>query len=212
MAKVKICGIRRHEDICYVNRFIPEYIGFVFAESKRKVSKDQAKMLISALDRRIKKVGVFVNEKPENIIEITRLCRLDKIQLHGDESPEYLKVLQASLKLNFNEAIGIWKAIRIRGKDSIKSIPEYKAEAFLLDTYVENSYGGVGKTFDWSLAAELREKYKIILAGGLSIKNVREAIQVVQPYAVDVSSSIETEGFKDENKIRNFIIAARSYE
>ena len=212
MAKVKICGISRIEDIGYVNQCLPEYVGFVFAESRRKVSLDMARTLRSGLNSRIKTVGVFVNEQPEAILEIVRGCRLGIVQLHGDESPEYIEDLKASLRLSFKYPVEVWKAIRVRNMDAIKSISNYNADAYLLDTYVENSYGGAGKIFDWNLAAEAGKKNKIILAGGLDIKNVREAVRVVQPYAVDVSSGIETEGFKDGNKVRNFVCVARSYE
>mgnify|MGYP005836418517 CR=1 FL=1 len=211
MAKVKICGVKRYEDITYVNKCMPEYIGFVFAKSKRQVTLDQAKALSASLNSTINKVGVFVNETTYTIINIINECKLGIVQLHGDETPEYVRLLQSELK-GISSKVEIWKALRVKNSETIDTISEYDADAYLLDSFVENSYGGAGKVFDWNLAALAGRNNRIILAGGLNSSNVRNAISIVRPFAVDVSSSVETDGCKDEEKVREFICAARSYE
>lgn len=208
MPKIKICGIRRIEDVNYVNKYMPEYIGFIFAESKRKVDCEQAKALGQGLDQRIKKVGVFVNAAVKNVVETAGECSLDAVQIHGDETPEYLKDLRTNLKGSRTE---IWKAVRVKGEQCIKSLADYCADAYVLDAYVEGAYGGAGKTFDWNLALKASRYGKIILAGGLTPFNAWKATEVVNPFALDVSSGVETNGFKDEVKIREFINTVRSY-
>lgn len=215
MAKIKICGITRKEDIQSVNKYIPEYIGFVFAQGRRRVSPGQAAMLIKVLDHRIKKVGVFVNESIEDISNIARTCSLDAVQIHGDESPDYLNRLREKLDgecwTDVTDKVEIWKGVRVKGADSLKDLKSYNADAYLLDAYVEGSYGGAGRTFNWELAVKAGEQGKIILAGGLDKHNVLKARNLVHPYAVDVSSGVETDGFKDETKIKDFICISRSY-
>ncbi len=215
MAKVKICGITRKEDIQYVNKYIPEYIGFVFAPSRRRVSPEKALELIKELDRRIKKVGVFVNESVEEVAYTAKKCGLDIVQIHGDEHEGYLERLREMLDsecwTDITERVEIWKAVRVRDTDSLNVLKSCNADAFLLDAYVEGSYGGAGKTFNWELVVKAAKTAKIILAGGLNKHNVVEARDLVQPYALDVSSGVETDGFKDEIKIRDFICISRSY-
>lgn len=205
MTGVKICGLRRKEDIEYVNRYMPQFAGFVFAESERRVTKEWAKELREGLMPGIKAVGVFVNEDMEKVADIVKYTGLDCVQLHGDESPEYIGRLMESIKENEGKKIEIWKGIRVKNKDSLRMMSEYSVDAFILDTYVEGSYGGSGSVFDWQLASLAHEYGKIVLAGGLNPQNVREAVERVKPFAVDVSSGVETDGFKDEAKIKEFI-------
>lgn len=207
MTKIKICGVKRIEDIQYVNRCQPDYIGFVFAESKRKVTVEQAVKLRNDLDPRIKAVGVFVNESLDKVVETALKCRLDAIQLHGDEDGQYVEKLKDSIKSQCD--VEIWKAIRVRDESSLLLLDEYKVDAFVLDTFVEGVYGGVGKVFDWKLAKLAKEYGRIIVAGGLSVDNVADAIELVMPYGVDVSSNVETDGVKDEFKIQRFIEKVR---
>lgn len=204
MTKIKICGLKRELDIEYVNRHKPEYIGFVFAESKRRVSPKEAKKLSQKLDSGIKKTGVFVNETIDNVIATAKMCSLDVIQLHGEESQEFICMLQEK-----NPGTEIWKAIRVKSKEELKIMENYNVTGFLLDAYIEGTYGGAGKTFDWNLAVMAKKYGKIILAGGLESSNVNEAIALVQPFAVDISSGVETEGNKDEEKIKSFIYNVR---
>lgn len=203
MVKVKICGIRRQEDIEYVNAHMPDYIGFIFAKSKREISPLQAGMLASNLNKSIKKVGVFVNEDISKIIETAGECRLDVVQVHGDETPEYILNLKSKLKME------VWKAVRVKDEKSLERLKDYEADKFVLDAYNESSYGGAGKVFDWNLAVEAKKYGDIILAGGLDPQNIKEAVSIVQPCIVDVSSGVETDGWKDGGKIKDFIYSVR---
>ncbi len=205
MALVKICGIRREADIEYVNRHLPDYIGFVFTPSKRRITIDFSRYLVSNLNPRIKKAGIFVNEDLNQVVSAAESCELDAVQIHGDESPGYISELRRRL----GSRTKVWKAVRVKEPDSIKSLDEYEADSYVLDAYSESGYGGAGITFDWNIAAECKKYGNIILAGGLNVQNLSEAIRTVSPYAVDVSSGVETEGFKDEDKIKKFIYAAR---
>jgi phosphoribosylanthranilate isomerase len=137
LTKVKICGLKREEDILYVNKLKPDYVGFVFAESIRKVDKYRAKELTGGLDRSIKKVGVFLNESMEKVNEIADYCGLDVLQFHGDENPKYCNSFQHE----------IWKAFRIKDIHSLNEFERYNVDGFLLDTYIKGEYGGTGKTF-----------------------------------------------------------------
>lgn len=205
MTKIKICGLKRIEDIQYVNKYLPDYIGFVFAQSKRIVTVDQAMKLRNELDVRIKVVGVFVNEDIEKVMETSKKCRLDSIQLHGDEDETYVENLKDLLNSHSVKDVEIWKAIRVKDESSISLLKSYKVDAFLLDTFVEGAYGGVGKVFDWSLAKLAKPYGRIFVAGGLNIENVRAVVEDVSPYGVDVSGGVETDGCKDESKICSFV-------
>jgi phosphoribosylanthranilate isomerase len=205
MTGVKICGLRRKEDIAFVNRYMPEYIGFVFAKSRRQVTREQAVELRKLLLPGIKATGVFVNENIDAVADIACFSGLDIIQLHGDESPEYVEKMRKSLYLRGKKDIFIWKAIRVKDEGSFENVHKYRVDAYLLDAYLDGSYGGAGISFDWSLAVTATKYCDVILAGGINISNVRQAIERVKPFAVDVSSGVETDGFKDEVKIRGFI-------
>lgn len=200
--KVKICGITREEDIGHINRYLPDYIGFVFAESRRRITREQACSLSGLLDAGVKKVGVFVNEDPGKVREITEMCKLDVIQLHGEETAEYANGIKG---LN----VEVWKAVRVKGIESIFRLKDYDVDAFVLDTFASGSYGGTGTVFDWNIAAKASEYGRIVLAGGLGPENVAAALNAAKPFAVDVSSGVETRGFKDGDKIKEFIRTAR---
>ncbi len=205
MTKIKICGLKRIEDIQYVNKYLPDYIGFVFAQSKRRVTLEQVMKLKNDLDLRIKTVGVFVNEDMDKVIEISKKCQLDCLQLHGDEDETYVENLKDLLNAHSVSAVEIWKAIRVKDESSIALLKSYKVDAFVLDTFVEGAYGGVGKVFDWSLAKLAKLYGKIFVAGGLNIENVRAVVEDVSPYGVDVSGGVETDGCKDQSKICSFV-------
>jgi phosphoribosylanthranilate isomerase len=200
LVKVKICGLRRKEDIEYANELKPDYVGFVFAKSKRQIEVEQALDLISLLDKEIKTVGVFVNEPVENALKIAQTLNLDVLQFHGDETQDYIDNFK-----NFT----VWKAIRIKDKEDLEKTKEFKVNSFVFDTLTKNEYGGTGKTFNWEVLKGFELNVPIILAGGLNENNVEEAIRIVNPYAVDVSSGVETEGYKDFKKMKSFIEKVR---
>ncbi|ADD02682.1 Phosphoribosylanthranilate isomerase [Thermoanaerobacter italicus Ab9] len=200
MVKVKICGLRRKEDIEYANQLKPDYVGFVFAKSKRQVEIEQALYLISLLDKEIKTVGVFVDEPVENVLKIAQTLNLDVLQFHGDETQDYIDNFK-----NFT----VWKAIRIKDKEDLEKTKVFRVNSFVFDTLTKNEYGGTGKTFNWEVLKGFELNVPIILAGGLNENNVEEAIKIVNPYAVDVSSGVETEGYKDFKKMKSFIEKVR---
>jgi phosphoribosylanthranilate isomerase len=199
LTKIKICGLKHKNDILYVNKLKPDYVGFVFAKSKRQINKYKAKELIDRLDKNIKTVGVFLNNPADIVKEIAEFCGLDIIQLHGDETPEYCDL--------FNKET--WKAFKVKNKHSLKKLNNYKTKGYLLDTYIKGAYGGTGKTFNWNLASKISKEKFIILAGGLSEENIEKAITIVKPAVVDVSSSVETNGHKDFAKMKKFIERVR---
>jgi len=192
-AKIKICGLTRLEDITTVNQLQPDYIGFVFAPSRRQVSFEHAKQLKAALNPHIQSVGVFVNESIPMILSTVHEGILDVIQLHGEETEEYIKQLKCQT------TIPIIKAISVQAKGDVEQWNESEADYLLLD----HKGGGTGETFDWSLIGECRKPF--FLAGGLGVNNINEALASVRPWAVDVSSGVETEGVKDAKKIEEFI-------
>jgi phosphoribosylanthranilate isomerase len=196
MTKIKICGIRRPQDIEYLNEFQVEYAGFVFAKSKRKVNMEEALSLIQKLSADIKKVGVFVDEAPLKVIEIAEKLKLQVLQFHGHETQAYI---------NKFKGFEIWKAIKIISSKSICEVKNYKCERFILD----NSISGYGEIFKWELVQQKVKGSLVMLAGGLTSENVAQGIIQLTPYGVDVSSGVETQGFKDYEKIKNFIRKVR---
>lgn len=194
--KIKLCGLSRAEDIAAANRLLPDYIGFVFAKkSRRYVSPERAAELKALLDPRITAVGVFVNETPENIANLLESGIIDAAQLHGDEDEEYIKTLR---RLTGKTLI---KAFRVTDAGDVGAVMSSSADLVLLD-----SGAGTGSVFDWELIRTVKRRY--FLAGGLDSRNVGEAIETLHPWAVDVSSGIETGGIKDEKKMADFISAA----
>lgn len=198
--KVKICGITDLTTALTAVYYGADAIGFVFAESKRKITEEQAKSIISQLPNEVFKVGVFVNETKENIDRIAASVGLTHIQLHGDETKEFIESF----------TLPVIKAVSIHDQESLKPIEEYSCEYILVDGPKGKYRGGNGLSFDWNLLkeAQLYNK-KVILAGGLKEDNVEEAISLIKPYMVDVSSGVETEGKKDLKKIESFIEKAK---
>ena len=200
MTKIKLCGIQRYKDIDVVNELLPDYIGFVFAKkSKRFISYDMAKSLKKRLDKRVKAVGVFVNESMENIIYLVRNDIIDLIQLHGDEDGEYI----SKLKKYVNTPV--IKAFKIKSKADINTLYKEGSDFILLD-----AGAGDGKTLDESILKDFKGDY--FLAGGLSPDNISEKINTLHPFGVDVSSGIETNGKKDADKMRKFVKLVREVE
>lgn len=205
MSRIKICGLTTQKDIEIVNKYKPDYIGFVFSKSPRQVNFDKAQALKNNLDRSIYSIGVFVNEAVELIEKLWRCRIIDMIQLHGDEDDEYIKRLKMLVKCK------IIKAVRVKNSDQILNEEQKKCDFLLLDAYDKNAYGGNGKKFNWDLIPnELVKPY--FLAGGLNIDNVTKAIKTLNPFCVDVSSSVETNGIKDEEKIKKIIKKVRSVD
>ena len=217
MVKIKICGMRRLEDIEMVNKYKPDYIGFVFAESPRKVSYEQAKELSSHLDEDIVPVGVFVNEHMKLIVDLFKDGIIRMAQLHGDEDENYIRNLKDKSIEETGKEIPIINAIEIKSSDgnncdnSNDELLEWRDSTS--DYFILDSGKGSGKTFDWSLIDKNSEFFKnsIFLAGGLSSENLTLAIDEFDPFAVDLSSSVETDGFKDEEKIREIIEIIDNY-
>ena len=195
MVKIKICGLKRLEDIEIANRYMPDYIGFVFAESKRQVTHDLARKLKANLNPNITAVGVFVDADADEILELYRDEIIDMVQLHGSESEEFI----LNLKEKTNHELKVIKAIEMYDGIDITEYDDSKADYLLFD-----SGKGSGKTFDWNLIRKDLKK-EFFIAGGLTSQNIKEAIMEFNPYAVDLSSSLEVNGFKDENKIREIM-------
>ncbi|MFT8314961.1 MAG: phosphoribosylanthranilate isomerase [Clostridium sp.] len=239
MTKIKICGLKRLEDIEYVNELLPDYVGFIFAKSKRQVDMKKAEELISKLNAGIKTVGVFVNEDIKKVKNIAENLKLDVLQFHGCEDKKYFLEL---------DRFTLWKSVSIKAEISkdksdgnygkadlisnsehysnnkdvfynykideyqstLNGINKYDIEAVVLDSSVKGAEGGTGISFDWNVISKLNIEKKLILAGGLNADNVIEAINKVNPFAVDVSSGVETDGVKDFNKIKTFIEKVRN--
>lgn len=198
MVRVKICGIKTWAEARAALEAGAHALGFVFAPSPRRIHPETAREIITKLPPLVTTVGVFVNEPRYSLLEIASFCRLDVLQLHGEEPPEYCRGISQRLI----------KAIRVRDINSLELIPQYRVDAFLLDAFVPGRAGGTGHTFNWEIARRAKELGPpIILAGGLTPENVAEAIRQVRPYAVDVSSGVETNGQKDPVKIARFMEA-----
>lgn len=198
MTKIKICGLRRMEDIEAVNACLPDYAGFVFAKGKRTVTEEEARILSANLSPEIVPVGVFVNEKPEQVAKLLNDKVIDIAQLHGDEDEAYIKKLRDLMTRG-----QLIKAIRASSPDSLKQGSKLQVEYLLFDAFSHKEYGGTGETFDWSWIKDVEKPF--FLAGGINSENVEKAMRMVYPFAVDVSSSVETEGWKDKDKIIDIV-------
>ena len=196
MTKIKLCGITKEDDIHVINELLPDYIGFVFAgKSRRYISFDMAKKLKAKLDNRVKAVGVFVNEDIENIVYLIKNKTIDIVQLHGNEDTKYIDALKKKINAP------IIYAYQIKSKTDIEKIDK-NFDFILLD-----AGAGYGETFDEALLEGFEGEY--FLAGGLSPDNIQKKIIKLHPFAVDVSSGIETEGKKDATKMRRFVNLVR---
>ncbi|MEH7075366.1 phosphoribosylanthranilate isomerase [Neobacillus drentensis] len=199
--KVKICGIMDVETGVAAVQSGADVLGFVFAESKREVSIERAKEIISHLPKEVDKVGVFVNESKETIENIASIVGLTHIQLHGDETALFSETL----------SLPVIKAISFQGNESLAALAEFPSDYILLDSPKGKYRGGNGTVFNWSeVNPSLINRQKVILAGGLHPENVQEAIRIIRPFMVDVSSGVETDGKKDVKKIKTFIEKAKS--
>ena len=216
--KIKICGISKVETILAIVDAKPDYMGLVFAPSKRQVTVDQAKTLVEELHKQytkrynngaeqsnndeIKTVGVFVNETLDNLVSIATEANLDVVQLHGDEDEAFIQ----SLKERTN--VEVWKAVQIRSAADAEAWIDSSADMLLFDAYHKDERGGTGEVFDWSCLDEFERPF--MLAGGIDSTNVARAIRTVRPYGIDISSGIETEGVKDNEKIKAFTNIVRT--
>ncbi len=197
MSQIKLCGMTRLVDIETVNSLKPEYIGFVFWErSKRNVTKEDARLLKDRLDPEIKAVGVFVDEEISVVENLLAEGIIDIAQLHGKESEDYIKTLQSQCNKP------VMKAFTIHSEEDVE-----KANASSADMVLVDSGKGSGMTFSWELLKGMRRPF--FLAGGLNTENISDAIKTLNPFAVDVSSGIETDGVKDPNKMELFIKKVR---
>ena len=222
--KVKMCGISKIETIPAVIEANPDYMGLVFAPSKRQVTVDQAKTLVEELHKQyanrynrdaeqysnqtlihqesIKTVGVFVNETVESLLKIAKEVKLDVIQLHGDEDESFIQTLKEQSNVE------VWKAVQVRSAADAEAWIDSSADMLLFDAYHKDERGGTGEVFDWSSLDEFERPF--MLAGGINSTNVARAIRTVRPYGIDISSGIETEGVKDDEKIKAFTNIVRT--
>ena len=235
--KVKMCGISKVETIPAIVDAKPDYMGLVFAPSKRQVTVEQAKTLVDELHKqyektygeitvpmntdiaqdsqdnqefvqgnsnfeKIKTVGVFVNETIENLLKIAEEVKLDVIQLHGDEDESFIQTLKEQSNVE------VWKAVQVRSAADAEKWIDSSADMLLFDAYHKDERGGTGEVFDWSSLDEFERPF--MLAGGMDSTNVARAIRTVRPYGIDISSGIETEGVKDDKKIKAFTHIVRT--
>jgi phosphoribosylanthranilate isomerase len=203
MIHVKICGITNYEDAQAVVDAGADALGFVFyPPSPRYVSPEQAEQIIQKLPPFVTTVGLFVDVALDTVNDMAARCGLDRIQLHGRETPEFCRQVKHP----------VIKAFRIRNAESLRHLPGYKVSAYLLDAYVEGALpGGTGSSFSWELAARAKPYGPVILAGGLTPENVKTAIEQTRPYGVDVSTGVEcAPGVKDHRKVREFIARAKA--
>ncbi len=216
--KIKMCGISKVGTIPAVVEAKPNYMGLVFAPSKRQVTVDQAKTLVEELHKgcakkygsdtepdendTIKTVGVFVNETVDNLVTIANEANLDAVQLHGDEDETFIQ----SLKERTN--VEVWKAVQIRSAADVEEWIDSSADMLLFDAYHKDERGGTGEVFDWSSLDAFERPF--MLAGGIDSTNVARAIRTVRPYGIDTSSGIETNGVKDDEKITAFTKIVKS--
>jgi len=198
MTKIKICGLFRPADIEYVNEALPDYVGFVFAKSRRQVTMDQAERLRNDLKAAIQTVGVFVNAPLEDVVSLLKSGVIDLAQLHGNEDDEYVECVKAQTQCP------IIKAVRVESGKDIHKEQNSSADFLLLD----HGSGGTGEVFDWKLAQGCRKPF--FLAGGIHAGNVEHALEKLKPFAIDLSSGVETDGVKDKEKILEIVRRVRN--
>lgn len=218
MMKIKICGLKTPADVAKVNKYKPEYIGFVFANTKRYVTDEQALEMKRLLDGEIRAVGVFVNEPMEHVVSLCSRGIIDVVQLHGDESEEYIREIKQKTDTTVIKAAKVQNAQQVLGQMS------EEADYMLFDTYKKGTLGGTGEQFPLEILEQSLEMVRTqgkkvkpyFLAGGLDCSNVAEVLRYVEKssecVAVDVSTGVETDGVKDEMKIRQFIQTVREID
>ncbi|MFA6320887.1 MAG: phosphoribosylanthranilate isomerase [Candidatus Omnitrophota bacterium] len=206
MTKIKICGITNKVDALAAAELGVDMLGFVFYnKSTRYVGSPEVEDIINELPAKVAKVGVFVNESRENVIRIAEDTLLDTLQFHGDETPEYCSYFKPKYK--------VIKAFRLKTKADLKKVNDYDVDYYLFDTYQSDCIGGTGKRFDWTMLKDFELLKPVILSGGLDPDNVRYAIKEVAPFAVDVSSGVESApGKKDAKKLKKFVENVRKVE
>lgn len=201
---IKLCGMRRREDISYINEFPPDYMGMILSQGfGRSVTADTAAEITRDLKKGIKKVGVFVNEPAPNIIAAAEKIGLDVIQLHGNEDREYINKLKGL-------GLPLWKAVRVREESDIYRAEELCCDCLLLDSYVSGVVGGTGVTADRNVIARAKISLPFFLAGGINADNLPAALEISGN--IDISGGAETEGVKDREKIKNIMERIRAYE
>jgi phosphoribosylanthranilate isomerase len=200
--KVKICGMTQLKDALFAIEQGADAVGFIFyKKSPRAVTMKTVREIIVKLPPLVDTVGIFVNESADRVNKIADYCRLDLVQLHGEESPAFCRKIRRR----------VVKAFRVKDLQSIKQLEKYPVSGFLLDTFSDNLHGGTGKTFDWNLALPAKKIGPVILAGGLTPHNIGQAVRQVSPYGVDVCSGVEkSPGIKDFEKVRAFLKNIRS--
>lgn len=207
---VKICGIRREEDINFLNEVLPEYAGLVFCKSKRQISIEDGRKLVKSLNKNVIKVGVFQNQSVDEVNYIANILNLDVVQLHGEEDHDFISKVECK---------NIWKSLSIDINDNcldfyrnkIEKIYKSGVQKLLLDSSVKGTSGGNGIGFNWNMVKRLNLNKPFVLAGGLNSKNICKAINLTNPDVVDVSSGVEENGFKNLEKIKKFIEKVRNY-
>jgi phosphoribosylanthranilate isomerase len=201
VTRVKICGITTAEDAADAVEAGADALGFIFVPgTPRAVSPEAAGRIVATLPPFVTAVGVFVDRPVQDVLDIAAHCRLQAVQLHGEEPAESARLIP----------LKVIKAIRVKDAESLRPLGTYPAQAFLLDAFVEGTPGGTGSVLPWDLAAQVSGVARIILSGGLRPENVDQAVRLVRPYAVDVSSGVELRpGRKDRQKVREFIAAVR---
>lgn len=203
--KIKICGLRRMQDIEYANMLMPDYTGFILAEGyRRSITMEDARKFAEMLDKGIIRTGVFLNQPEHLVAEYVNSGIIQCIQLHGDEDNVYIGRLQKHIGSRCN----IIKAVRIRDESDILRALEYECDYLLLDAGSGVQAGGNGIAFDWKLVKGINKPF--FLAGGISAENAKDAVEITRPYALDASSSMETDGYKDFNKMKKFVDTVRS--
>jgi phosphoribosylanthranilate isomerase len=200
---VKICGITNPGDARVATDAGADAVGFIFAESPRRIDAEEARKISIALPENVIRVGVFVDEGPAEVLRISREVGLDLAQLHGEETPEAVTALREA-------GVKVMKALRVESAASLEALDEYEADLFLLDAHSARARGGTGERFEWGVAKSLKGRDNIVISGGLSPENVREAVEFFEPFGVDASSSLEDgPGRKNGELVRRFVLAAK---
>jgi phosphoribosylanthranilate isomerase len=203
MVFTKVCGITNPGDAREAADAGADAIGMIFAESPREVNVEEARRISVALPDGVLKVGVFVDAEPEEVLQTAREVGLDLAQLHGDETPETVAAIRGA-------GLPVMKALRVRNAEALAEIQSYGADLIMLDAWSARVRGGTGETFDWGLAKSVKGRGNIVVSGGLTPENVREAIEFFEPYGVDASSSLEEKpGKKSGERLRRFVRAAK---